>query len=402
VWVQTNQLAGTGSIQAMGGTGHWDDGGGGGGRIALYYTTATSWFGTTSAPGGLGPNSNADDYALLRQGPGMSNTVNWSGGAGTVFISPSGGNKTLIYDNASTLCTFANCMSLLDLSWSQSNVDLVVSGRALVVTKTPQTGLGIRNVLVTGTSALTADFLGHAGSANELNPVGGAAGSAGTNGTPAVSASRSGSGGAHGGAGGASQNSGNPRAGGSVTYGSLDAPTTLGSGGGGCGNTNSWWKMCWNANQAFNSGGGALYMNIGGTLTLENGAQIRANGGAGWDMPASWEDEHTTVQGGGAGGSVWIQTVNLVCPSTGSATFAARGGKGGNKNSIDFGAPGSAAGGGGGGGGGRISVTHSGTMTNSIGCVFDVTGGAGGTAANSSTGSTGSAGTKRVNGANAP
>jgi hypothetical protein len=142
-------------------------------------------------------------------------------------------------------------------------------------------------------------------------------------------------------------------------------------------------------------------MNIGGTLTLQSGSLIRADGGAAWDMPFDWYGWYASerfVAGGGAGGSVWIQTNTLSCPGSGTATLSAKGGKGGSKF-VDISTDDGTAGGGGGGGGGRVSVTAS-TVNNAGGCTVDVSGGAGGTSTNSSPGSAGSAGTKRLNGAN--
>jgi hypothetical protein len=399
VWLQTKTLAGAGFVLARGGSGDEDDGGGGGGRIAVYYETKTGWTGTVSAAGGEGEVGNwyAEDF-------GVAN-YNFSGGPGTVFWSQTGGAKTLVFDNSyggvPMPCTLESCVGVLDLSWSQSDVDIELAGGAMVVTKTPQSGLGIRDVLVRTGTGFVADRMGHKGSSNNETAVGGAVGAAGINGSVSGMVSKSGSGGAHAGAGGASQNQGNAQAGGSTTYGSIDSPVSFGSGGGGAGRP-SWWGDH-NPSPTFplNSGGGAVYMNIGGTLTLQSGSLIRADGGAAWDMPFDWYGWYASerfVAGGGAGGSVWIQTNTLSCPGSGTATLSAKGGKGGSKF-VDISTDDGTAGGGGGGGGGRVSVTAS-TVNNAGGCTVDVSGGAGGTSTNSSPGSAGSAGTKRLNGAN--
>jgi hypothetical protein len=129
-----------------------------------------------------------------------------------------------------------------------------------------------------------------------------------------------GSGAGHGGKGGVASSSGcNPDlTSGGLPYGSAFAPTDLGSGGG------SW---PWYGSHG-GSGGGAITLNVSGTLTVKG--IITANGSSGGG----------SYGGGGSGGSIYVATTNL----TGSGSFTANGGV--------------STGNGGAGGGGRIAVYY--------------------------------------------
>ena len=127
-------------------------------------------------------------------------------------------------------------------------------------------------------------------------------------------------GGGYGGAGATHQ--GNA---GGAAYGSPLAPTDLGSGGG-------------NAQTAGGAGGGAIRLNVTGTLAL--GGAIRSNGQAGIGGGCI-----THAGGGGAGGSLYVTATVL----TGAGSFNANGGAGGSD-----GCNGNA----GAGGGGRIAIFY--------------------------------------------
>ncbi|KPV40174.1 hypothetical protein AN478_08555 [Thiohalorhabdus denitrificans] len=133
---------------------------------------------------------------------------------------------------------------------------------------------------------------------------------------------RSGGGAGHGGGGG----EGHPGAGsgggaGGSEYGDHEAPTALGSGGGG------------GSYAAGGHGGGAVRLQVGGTLMVDGA--IAADGYAGGN--SDWD-----AGGGGAGGSIWVDAGILA----GSGGIHANGGDGGSQGS----------GAGGGGAGGRIAV----------------------------------------------
>ena len=110
-------------------------------------------------------------------------------------------------------------------------------------------------------------------------------------------------------------------------YGSITQPTDLGSGGGGA----------YYASGGY--GGGAIFLNISDTITIESGGTITADGQN--DRTSSSSKQYNG--GGGSGGSIYIITDKLA----GSGTITADGGDGGN-DYYD----------GGGGSGGRISLNY--------------------------------------------
>lgn len=173
------------------------------------------------------------------------------------------------------------------------------------------------NITIGGGATINVDAKGCAGGSS-----GAASGPNTDTGTCTASTSgygdASGAGGGHGGAGGQGG-----VAGGGSTYGSNTAPIFLGAGG------------AEGTSADGGDGGGRVYINTTGTLTV-NGS-ITAAGEAGVGSVA-------TAGGGGSGGSVYIMTGALA--GTGSVTAA--GGAGGDGSSTD----------GGGGGGGRVSITY--------------------------------------------
>ena len=185
--------------------------------------------------------------------------------------------------------------------------------------------------------------------------VGGTNQDAGTGTAPGqpvnCTAGAGGSGGSHAGFGSAGVGS----AGGTAGYGVLDAPTTLGSGGGaGCG-----------------APGGAG----GGRVTILADVTMVVNG----SLTSNGENANPSIagsngSGGGAGGSLWITAPTI----TGAGTISANGGTSGTRTT------------GGGGGGGRVAMIYD-AMTGFSGQVQAI-GGAGLTA--------GGAGTiyKKING----
>jgi hypothetical protein len=102
------------------------------------------------------------------------------------------------------------------------------------------------------------------------------------------------------------------------TYGSVIAPTNLGSGG---------------SSQSISPGGGAVLLSVGGSTRVDG--LIEANGA----------NQNVNANGAGAGGSVSLTTSNLL----GSGTIQANGGPGYNNNGSS-----------GSGGGGRVAVVLTG------------------------------------------
>ena len=156
--------------------------------------------------------------------------------------------------------------------------------------------------------------------------TGGGTGGDGTNGA----------GGGYGGAGGRSYNF---LTGGGATYGSITAPTDLGSGGGSQPDVTT-----------TGMGGGAVKIVASGTVTVDG--SVKANGLAGAGGGSNYG-------GGGSGGSVWIQAGTLA----GAGTISADGGLASNSPQ------------GGNGGGGRIALypsasdTFTGSITTSAGAI---------------------------------
>jgi len=288
-------LSGSGVISADGGDGNGVGGGGGGGRIAI--TCSTNQFaGAMQAWGGLGGGG--------------------AGGAGTIYL------KTNSLPVARLLVDNGGWPGVETPLENQSSVGLNVSGGATVQPSAPY--LAVNDLLVDAfgvvVSASEASNLDLIVYGNAIIAAGAAISGEGrgfsqANGPGAgLSADGFGSGAGHGGLGGASVT-----APGGITYGSFAQPADRGSGGGfGSG-------PIYDGSQ----GGGAIRLNVGGTLTV-NG-RLSANGSDGLQDSA----------GGGSGGSIWVTTRAFA----GDGEVTAHGGAG-----EWFG--------GGGGAGGRIAIYY--------------------------------------------
>ena len=193
---------------------------------------------------------------------------------------------------------------------------LIVPGTMLVAGQvTNSINLEAAHLNVTATGSFDATGSGGAGGngSNGLGPSGGQGASS--------TACRSASGGAHGGHGGRSSSFDR-----TSSYGSIIAPTTPGSGGGGIG-----------TNHAIGGGGGGvIQVAVSGNATIDgvmaaNGENATASG--------------CRTAGGGAGGSVYLQVGGL----SGNGVIKANGGAGTSYSSSYNG---------GGGGGGRIAIVY--------------------------------------------
>ena len=375
VYITTGTLAGNGgNVNAIGGAGATGYGpGGGGGRIAIYYTNK-SYTGNYSAAGGTHGGSSADGGAgtvFLKSGSQTYGDLTLDNGAMQLQTITNFSNGTYTFDSlaiknnayleitagtilttsALTLTTGYRIDNIAGGTFSYSTpYDLTVTGTAYlngsfsirdITINSPGTlnlnnAFSIRNLTVNtggtltnsigGTLNVTAsgdtliagtmhqNYMGSAGGSGTGVGVAGYGGSGNTN---------SSGGGGYGGKGGFGNGSQTTQAGGS-TYGSLTAPTDLGSGGG---NTTGTVRYG-------GSGGGAIRLIVSGTLTVSG--TISSNGGNGTGT-TYW------FTGGGSGGSVYITT----------GTFA---GSGGNINAI--GGTGVVSNGGGAGGGGRIAIYY--------------------------------------------
>ncbi len=324
-------MAGSGTISANGGGGNNRGGGGGGGRVALYYTTKT-FNGTLSAYGG---NDGSDGNAV-------------AGGCGTIYQKPSGQTYgDLLIDNNDITDAENNSAQLIDGAYTFATITHQNQGQFEItsgVTLNSSTNLTITGdstgaVFTTGSHAIGADLtiqnggiLSHKANGssetykltltvNNLDVQSGGAISANNRGyadhygtgTPASDTNDFGPGAGYGGEGGQAHSS---YQGGSI-YGSVSAPTNLGSGG--KGTTSS------------GHGGGAIQITASsGTITV-NGT-ISANG----QSPTS------VKAGGGSGGSVYLTCTTLA----GGGTISANGGSGYASSSA------------GGGGGGRVALYY--------------------------------------------
>ncbi len=296
VWITCATLAGSGGITAKGGRGNAAyAGGGGGGRVAIYYD-AGSFAGTFDLSGGTGWTG--------------------SGGAGTYFIRKTGERGTVYIDNAGK-----NTPEGTEFTGTSSvDANLVIRNKGMLSHKHLDQGVHVSfagDVTVDAGGLIAVDYRGFAAAAGP---------GAGT------SAGDRPSGAGHGGAG----YNGSFGVLGGDCYGSVLEPAEFGSGGGNDTQGNA---------SVGGRGGGALRLDVGGTLTI-NGT-ISANGE---NVPA-WE------AAGGSGGSLWLTCGTLA----GNGVITAKGGTGHPAYA-------------GGGGGGRVAIYHgAGTFAGT----FDLSGGSG-------------------------
>lgn len=306
LWVAAGRLSGSGRINAGGGNATGNFCGGGGGRIALYYAN-NEFTGTVTACGGTG-------Y--------------FNGGAGTIYVqgnSEAGG--TLLVDNCGIVGAKTPVWRGLGLGTKlvvAGAADAEVSGGPLFSNVVVSAGrlLFPGGQETNGNLAVLGDLRIESAGAVLMNGRGFPRGTG-----PGAGASLlgKGAGGGYGGQGGASASG----ASGGIMYGSGLQPVDLGSGGG----------EGFLALGPGSEGGGAIRLDVGGTLTVDG--ELAANG-----TPGMVDDS-----GGGSGGSIWATARKLM----GSGRISATGGAGELY-------------GGGGGGGGRIALysamnTFGGQMT---------------------------------------
>ena len=315
LWITANTLAGSGVISANGGAGNGTAGGGAGGRIALGYN-ANGFLGTVSAsggggyiPGGAGTiytkaNSQSVGQLLVDNGGqfGTNTPLSSVYGIPSLPFNLTVGNGAVVCPQAS-FPVFSNLNvvagGLITGLSGQSNLDLLA--------------LGNLDIATGGAIDVSAEGFAQANGPGAGQSVGGY-----------------GSGAGYGGMGGASAT-----APGGTNYGSATQPVDQGSGGGlGSGPTYSG-----------SQGGGAIRLNVGGTLTVDG--QLSANG--------NWGIQDNS--GGGSGGSIWV-TAGLLA---GNGQVTADGGDGELY-------------GGGGGAGGRIAIY---SKANVFGGLASVSGGTG-------------------------
>ena len=302
IWLTSGILTGSGSITANGGNGVDSiGGGGGGGRIAIY-PAANLFGGTIYSYGGGG--------------------ANW-GGAGTIFLQPTGQNGQLILDNGGNVGTNT-------LVQSAGSADLILRNGAI---GSASSSVSFANLLMSSNAWLTAYRYSYGSPANTVyfSFSGNATIQAGSGiftdaaGYPGGQGPGAGqyysslstypcSGAGHGGRGASS--TGNYAAGGNA-YDYPTSSTTPGSGGGN-----------YSPYSFGGSGGGAIHLTVTGTLQMDG--TISANGGNGSGLGG----------GGGSGGNIGLVVGTL----SGAGSITANGSSG--ADSV-----------GGGGGGGIIYIS---------------------------------------------
>ena len=287
VVLNVNSLSGAGVISADGGSAFGTGGGGGGGRI--FITTRTNQFtGATHAFGGLGATGagGAGTLDIVSAVPAQSEVIVDNGGQ-TGATTPVTTNFPGLSGAFGVNVTVANGAVAYPSDPFLAVSNLTIGNGGLLIGSPQGTNLQVlvfSNLEVSVGGAIAVDAQGYP----EANGPG-----AGTN------VSGDGSGGGYGGMGGDSLSGGF----GGGSYGSVTQPTDLGSGGGaGSGPTYN----------GGSEGGGALRMDVAGTINVDGG--ISANGNPGFQDNS----------GGGSGGSIWITANNV----TGSGTISADGGEG--------------------------------------------------------------------------
>ncbi len=295
VWLDVASLAGTGKISADGGASP-ASGGGGGGRVVFQRSTE-GFTGTVSARGGAG---------LM------------AGGAGTIFTgAPDGQVAWVLIDNAGVSGAItridSNCIgrrlsvsgsatAALDTALTLNSLHVAATGRLTPTVTTSSVALNVMgDATVDAGGRISVDGKG------SLSELGSGRGNYYTSNGVTY-----GTGAGHGGFGG-----GFAVMPGGTVYGQLNAPNSLGSGGGR--------GAILGTITPGGSGGGVVTMNVTGALTV-NGS-ITADGDPG-PYPA----------GGGSGGSICINAGTLA----GAGLLSANGGAASTSS--------------GGGGGGRVAV----------------------------------------------
>jgi hypothetical protein len=313
--ISAGELAGAGSLSVNGGSGEaLRGGGGGGGRVAIY-SSSNQFAGSVTAYGGAGFVA---------------------GGAGTIFLAT---NHYLIIDNGGLIGTNTPLPALENLNLilghgaraamasSQAELESLLIGANCVLTANPEEPQNLSIMVNPGSATIEA------GGAISLDGQGNrGTGSLGAGHTVTVNNITTGGGGGNGGYGGASAFG----ASGGTSLGNINDPDFAGGGGGsgldfGLGGI----------------GGGNIQLSVAGTL-LVNG-RVSANGNSG----------AVEGSGGGAGGSIHIQTPKL----TGAGAISVNGGAG----QAPYG---------GGGGGGRVMIA---SLSNQFNGTITAYGGSGAT-----------------------
>ena len=293
IHVSAGTLAGNGSITANGGSaGYVLSGGGGGGRIALYYGSST-FSGGLTALGGFSTSANSGAAGTLY-------TRANSQSVGELLVDNSGRTnavETPLTTPVAYRLTLTNATAFATEPLTLTGLRVSANGLLTHPFQGPRLQVLVRgNAVVAGGGAMAADARGYPSQTG-----------------PGKGLWQGGYYGQRAGAGHGGQGGGCWSGPGGVTYDSETEPVELGSGGGG--------------GTRPNRGGGAIQLTVEGMLTIDGRVSVNA------DVVTGGYD------GGGAGGSVWLQSSRL----NGAGTITA--------NGQVAGYPGSGS-----GGGGRIAI----------------------------------------------
>jgi hypothetical protein len=354
VWIQTASISGSGSITANGGNGGNSGagryaGGGSGGRIAL--VSSNKFLGSITVNGGSSVYAAALAGSYHQQIANICDSGSLSGictissltyvadaatisGSGALVIGSGGELKALGSANSLTLQMTGDVTvesgGSITANFSTLSADTltVASGASLTG---DITSLVANDVVIGGTMAsnIAGSTIGNLNiqSGGSLNANGRGYGITRHTERSGSPGALYGGGGTHAGSGGRSSEG---SLGGSPAYGDSSAPTSFGSSGG-----------AGNSPVGGGAGGGAIKLNVSGTLTV-NGT-LAANGGTPADINTC-----TRASGGGSGGSLWV----IASTGAGNGTVSTSGGAGNHDNCNTH----TRDNGGGGGGGGRIKL----------------------------------------------
>ncbi|MFZ2192614.1 MAG: fibronectin type III domain-containing protein, partial [Candidatus Moraniibacteriota bacterium] len=223
-----------------------------------------------------------------------------------------------------------------------ANATLVLSNNAQIIGALGSAAtIMVQNLTVNTGSYINFDGKGKTGGAGgAIGATGTAGNTSGAGGGAGGAATKAGGGGGYGGVGGVGSTA---TAGGAENdQANIHQPIALGSGGGGGGGGSYYY-----AGSGGGAGGGAVKLNISGTLTLNSGGYITANGanGTAGTYGVPFLADASGGGGAGSGGSIWIQAGTI----TGAGTIRANGGVGGSATNTPTG---------GGGSGGRVAITY--------------------------------------------
>ncbi|MFA6028047.1 MAG: DUF2341 domain-containing protein [Patescibacteria group bacterium] len=361
IYLDVDTIDGAGAITADGSTG--SNKSGGGGRVALYYdhdtysSTPTAYGGyNASYPEGLGGagtvyiNGNLDAYENLIIDNNSHNYTISDYWIGRTPLTPSGTPLSLTIDtltisnDGNLLLNSDTTIDYTHFDWTGGNItdrggilddyfasdaDVVVPDGSYLFADTTRTfnSMDVHGVLTHSQNYSVASYKMDLTTTNNftiqsdasINAVGKGFYSGYGDGKP----DNNNKGASYGGQGY------NPSATSGLIYGSLTAPTDIGSSG-----------SCWYCDERTIWGGGAVKLTVGGNLILSGSISANANDPSGGQCDSS---------GGGSGGSVYLDAATL----QGAGTITVRGGNPCNTSGE-------------GGGGGRIAIyydTNSSTIT---------------------------------------